>query len=148
MIPHGTDRPVYGFRPGTGKTAPGEDVSVLTRPQDRPAGEDEEVLLCRRCRNVVTAPAEKIDVNGAHCHGFTNPHGLFFELGCFRHAPGCAYSSDASWEFTWFPGYSWRIAVCRACMGHLGWLFTSDSRRFTGLILSELVAGPSERRLS
>ncbi len=97
-------------------------------------------LVCRACMHIITSTTEKIEINGSHIHGFTNPHGLYFDLGCFRHAPGCGYSKESSYEFTWFSGYAWRIAVCRTCYTHLGWLFTSGASRFNGLILNKLMA--------
>lgn len=97
-------------------------------------------LLCARCRHPITAPDQRIDVNGAHAHTCTNPHGLTFHIGCFRDAPGCAPFGAATTEHTWFPGYAWRIADCASCGVHLGWLFTSTADRFHGLIVDRLIA--------
>ncbi|MBU1171045.1 MAG: hypothetical protein KKD44_15915 [Proteobacteria bacterium] len=127
------------FRPGTEKHRPSKAPVALNKPVDTHSGTG-EFLLCRACMGLVTSASEKIEVNGAHTHSFANPHGLFFDIGCFCHAPGCAYSSESSYEFTWFAGFHWQIAVCRACMAHLGWLFTSSGRRFNGLILDKLIA--------
>lgn len=137
IIPGTMEQPVC-FRPGTEKNRPSKDPVVRSKPVD--SHEDTgEFFLCRACRGLVTSAGEKIMVNGAYTHSFTNPHGLFFDIGCFRQAPGCAYSSDSSYEFTWFAGFHWQIAVCRTCMTHLGWLFTSSGSRFNGLILDKLV---------
>jgi hypothetical protein len=44
-------------------------------------------------------------------------------------------------EFTWFPGYGWRLALCAKCNTHLGWEFRGrDEHGFLGLILSALIA--------
>ena len=99
---------------------------------------DREALICCHCASVITFSSEKIEVNGAYAHGFTNPHGLFFEISCFKNAPGCAISHESSSEFTWFPGFCWQIAVCQSCLNHLGWLFSSAKSRFYGLISANL----------
>lgn len=97
-----------------------------------------EALICCECGLIITFSNEKIEVNGAYNHSFANPHGLFFEIGCFKNAPGCAYSNESSSEFTWFRGFSWRIAVCRGCTNHIGWLFSSSKSSFHGLISDKL----------
>ena len=37
---------------------------------------------------------------------------------------GCLFLPPS--EDSWFPGYSWTIAYCATCYGHLGWRFTLD----------------------
>jgi len=103
--------------------------------------EEEPVLRCARCGHFITRPAEGISVNGSHRHTFVNPHGLMFEIGCFQAAPGCAHLGRATGEFTWFPGYQWRVAVCAGCLFHLGWRFVSSGTSFHGLILDHLAGG-------
>jgi len=112
---------------------------VEEEPEEK-TSDEEEYILCRQCRHVITSSAERIAVQGSHQHTFANPHGIVFEIGCFRSVPGCGYAGPASDEFAWFKGFSWRVAVCIRCLTHLGWLFTSrgcDS--FHGLILDRLV---------
>jgi hypothetical protein len=75
-----------------------------------------------------------------HQHAFCNPYGIIFEIGCFRTAPGCGYAGPATEEFSWFPGYSWRLALCSSCGTHLGWQYTApDKESFCGLILDNLI---------
>jgi hypothetical protein len=63
-----------------------------------------------------------------------------FRIGCFQTAGGCGVTGTATTEFTWFPGFSWEIAYCRACLDHLGWYFSSAGRGgFFGLILDRLL---------
>ena len=112
---------------------PGEEVEDQTREKD------EEYILCRQCNHPVTRPVDRIEKDGTHRHTFANPHGIVYEIGCFRSAIGCGYTGPATTEFTWFKGYSWRIAICRACLTHLGWIFISaGSDQFHGLILDRL----------
>lgn len=106
--------------------------------------DEEKFLLCRQCHQVITNPAERTVVQGAHQHTFANPHGIVYEIGCFRNAIGCGYAGPATDEFTWFKGFSWRAAVCTMCLTHMGWLFVSQGGKvFNGLILDRLIA--SER---
>ena len=114
--------------------------------QNRPVEKDRrqqavnpiEAICCRACGSVVTGKDMKIQVSGRHAHTFFNPAGIVFELGCFRDAPGCLVVVFPSSEFTWFPGHLWRIALCRRCRIHLGWLFAMEGSTFYGLILSKL----------
>jgi len=113
--------------------APEEEVA------DVPEEEDEAYILCRQCSQAITRAADRISKQGAHHHTFANPHGIVYEIGCFRSAVGCGYTGPATDEFSWFPGYEWRVAICRSCLTHLGWVFSAPgSDRFYGLILDRL----------
>ena len=102
--------------------------------------EEEQYILCRQCRQAITRPAERITVQGAHHHTFANPHGIVFEIGCFKFAQGCGYAGPPSTEFTWFSGYAWRVSFCTLCLTHLGWVFIADSGdSFHGFILDRLI---------
>ncbi|MFH2218816.1 MAG: cereblon family protein [Pseudomonadota bacterium] len=106
--------------------------------------DEEKFLLCRQCRQVITRPAERIFIQGAHQHTLANPHGIVYEIGCFRNVIGCGYVGPATDEFTWFKGFSWRVAVCTMCLTHMGWLFVSPgSQAFNGLILDRLIDSES-----
>ena len=108
--------------------------------QDEESPEEEPHIICRQCHQAITKSEERFSIQGAHQHTFANPHGLVFEIGCFRNAIGCGYAGPASDEFTWFAGYSWRVCFCGRCLTHLGWLFTSNSGdAFHGLILERLI---------
>ena len=107
-------------------------------PEQEP--EEEEYILCRQCRQAITRPDERIAVQGSHQHTFANPHGIVFEIGCFKTAQGCGYAGPPSTEFTWFSGYAWRVSFCTLCMTHLGWLFIAESGdSFHGFILDHLI---------
>ncbi len=98
-------------------------------------------LVCGECGHAITAESERITMGGAHQHTFTNPHRVTYRIACFRDAPGCAYVGAATDEFTWFPGYAWRIALCARCGAHLGWLYQkAGSAAFHGLISGQLRA--------
>jgi hypothetical protein len=95
-------------------------------------------LRCRVCGHLITSGAARIHVAGAHAHERMNPAGIAFVIGCFREAPGCVVVGPASTDFTWFPPYAWRVALCSACLGHLGWAFVGADPSFFGLILERL----------
>lgn len=137
LVPAPTRRlraPADGGKGGSDGGAPRET------PQTRPA-DPETAIVCGQCRHPVTRSQERIAVAGSHRHSFANPTGLVFEIGCFSQAPGCRHAGPASPEFSWFPGYRWRIALCGGCQVQLGWRFESPVHQgFSGLILERLLS--------
>jgi hypothetical protein len=110
-------------------------------PDDEPVERHLGAIVCRQCLHIITFATEQRIINGAHIHTFANPEGIIFEIGCYQEAQGCGYIGSASWEFTWFNGYAWRIAICRSCLAHLGWRFSgAGGHFFHGLITSRLIA--------
>ena len=115
-------------------------VSLLEDETKEDMREQEEFIRCRQCRNILASPDDRITVEGAHRHTFANPHGIVFEIGCFKAVKGCGHVGAPSDEFSWFSGYDWRVAVCFRCLTHLGWLFTASGREsFHGLIIDRLI---------
>jgi len=129
-------------------------------PEQAPEGEIEDVvepdlddaerspaLRCAACGFRVTRQAWRLAMEGRSSRVFFNPAGLIFELGCFSAAPGCACVGQPSQEFCWFPGYAWRVALCRNCATHLGWRYEGPADAFFGLILDALLdeAPPGEQ---
>lgn len=98
----------------------------------------ERVLRCRRCGHPVTTEQARRSVNGRHVHHLFNPAGILFEVGCFEAAPGCRFDGALTTEFTWFPGFAWRYALCGGCGSHLGWEYQGEAGGFAGLIVTEL----------
>jgi len=137
MITSGTDISFLLKQPSEkyGGEKPGHIVEDETKEKEPYTG---KYILCRQCQLVITSPDERIEMQGAHQHTFANPHGSVYQIGCFRSAAGCGYAGSD--EFTWFSGYSWKIAVCGSCLFHLGWLFVSPGKEsFNGLILDHLI---------
>ncbi|MCF8079479.1 MAG: hypothetical protein K9K88_09390 [Desulfobacterales bacterium] len=113
-------------------------------PQENESPEADEdakpEILCRQCRQGVTDPEQRITAQGGHRHTFANPHGIVFEIGCFREVRNCGMLGAPTAEFSWFPGFRWQIVICGTCLTHLGWLFTAGGpEHFFGLILDRLV---------
>ncbi len=117
------------------------DPEEASRESEVP--DDGQALCCRACGRVITRSSERTEVDGAHLHTFANPHGIVYQIGCFRAARGCSLVGSATDDFTWFKGYRWRVAVCGSCLAHLGWLYArSSAGQFFGLILDHLVERP------
>ncbi len=105
----------------------------------------EKRLFCAACRHPVTHQDERIPVQGGHEHRFTNLHGITYHIGCYREAVGCSAVGESTAEFTWFPGYAWRIVLCANCRAHLGWRFQSGGEYFHGLIVNRLTSAGQVR---
>jgi hypothetical protein len=101
------------------------------------AGRDS--VVCAACGGFVAESLARSSVNGAHSHSFINPAGLVFRVACFAEAPGVLALGEESLQFTWFAGFSWRVAVCRACTEHLGWCYRSAGSSFVALIEDRIV---------
>jgi hypothetical protein len=108
-------------------------------PGEHPSAQVEPFIVCRDCLHPITRPSERITVEGQHAHTFANPHGIVFEIGCFRRAAGCGAIGPPSSDFSWFAGHRWRVCICAACLVHLGWVFLpAVGDVFYGLILERL----------
>jgi hypothetical protein len=123
-----------------------EESPAAGRPA-APAAVDERALgraraiVCAHCGHAITSDAERIAIQQSHQHRFMNPVGTLFHIGCFGRAPGCAVIGAPSDDYPWFAGYSWQLALCGGCAGHLGWWFQSPDGGFFGLRLDQLRAG-------
>jgi hypothetical protein len=118
-------------------------VAFEREPERRevPVTPDDETLRCARCEHRITELAYRSERDGAHEHTFVNPHGVVHHIGCFVAAPGCAHIGPTETAFTWFPGFSWQVAVCGRCRAHLGWIFCCAGDQFHGLLLAALRRG-------
>lgn len=118
---------------------PGGAQKPVVDDRHEPTAEQREAIFCRSCGHPVTYPDQQIPVDDAFRHTFFNPEGIVFEIGCFRTAGGCIAIGRETDEFTWFPGFSWRICLCGRCHVHLGWQYRSRQKKFFfGLILDRL----------
>ena len=113
------------------------DVVEKIREQETDAGKGRK-LRCRSCAHIITDDNQRISVQQSHTHNRSNPSGVEYQFQCFSDAPGCSAHGQATYEFTWFSGYRWQIAVCAGCGDHLGWFFRGESS-FFGLITARLV---------
>jgi hypothetical protein len=114
------------------------DQAQEESPEERDEARRKDSLYCAKCHYPITRQSDRIGVNEKHQHVFANPHGYIYRIGCFGQAPGCVAVGGESSEFTWFPGYSWRVVVCGQCLTLLGWSFRSQESLFFGLIVDKL----------
>lgn len=103
-------------------------------------GSGPHIFLCAICRARITSSRDQMEMSGSHFHSFANPAGIVYGIRCFSAAPGCAAIGPRTFDFTWFSGYAWQMALCRECGQHLGWKYLSDSgETFFGLIAETLI---------
>jgi hypothetical protein len=95
-------------------------------------------LVCAACGHRITDDDHRIAVSDSHEHVFVNPAGFQFRIGCFDAAPGCAYRGPTEAAFSWFPGFTWQVAVCARCRAHVGWIYRNAGLQFHGLSLDAL----------
>lgn len=121
---------------------PAADRPTIAPARGRNAApRDPRELLCRTCRSRITHEDHRIEVNGAHEHTFVNPGGFVHRIGCFAVATHLGEVGQPDPSFSWFPGFTWQIVVCKSCRTHLGWLYRCAGERFSGLLLDQLVPG-------
>jgi hypothetical protein len=124
--------------PSTGSSGASGAVERARRARRAvPGGAD--AILCAACGHAVTTPGARFVHGGRRQHTQVNPHGYLFTLGTWREAPGARVVGPPSSQWSWFPGYTWQIAECAGCGGHLGWRFRSGDDAFWGLVLDRLV---------
>ena len=125
------------------------DTQLLPSPQHDDSTQKKPAWLrCRVCTRRIVLVSDRLSFDGAHCHRFLNPHGVSYEIALYHDAPGCTHEHEASEYFSWFPGFTWRIALCSGCAMHLGWAFecigtpgVGEPTSFHGLIANRLRAG-------
>jgi hypothetical protein len=100
--------------------------------------DDDAAVRCAACAHEIAQRRDAIEMSGSHGHTFVNPSGVVFEVACFREAAGCVEVGDEEATFTWFPGWTWQIAICGSCRAHLGWKFRLAPDAFHGLIRTRL----------
>jgi hypothetical protein len=120
------------------------DLEDLAESARDPVGEPDESICCAACDHEVTRAEYRTERDGGFEHSFPNPAGIVFHIGCFAEANGCGAIGEASSEFSWFAGYTWRVALCKHCRTHLGWLFESSDDTFWGQILPRLYTHSDE----
>jgi hypothetical protein len=106
--------------------------------ESRASRRDDEWLRCVACGHAITPREARIGMHGEHVHTFVNPVGQKYSIGCFSSAPGCAGAGDEQSFWTWFPGHTWRVALCRECNTHVGWSFRAAESAFWGLMVDRV----------
>nr|XP_034836640.1 protein cereblon homolog [Maniola hyperantus] len=87
------------------------------------------VLCCASCA-IEIARREHIfamSTEGVHSN-YTNLGGFVHDIITFSRVTNTVPSGAPSAEYSWFPGYTWTITLCAACMAHVGWRFDAQRR--------------------
>ena len=114
--------------------------TIIENKTEKKESDEDEFFLCGQCLQIITSTVERVKINEKHLHTFANPHGIIYEIGCFKTAIGCGYTGPVTAEWSWFDGFSWKIALCSKCLIHLGWFFISNANEsFNGLIINRLI---------
>ncbi|HEY4883808.1 MAG TPA: cereblon family protein [Myxococcales bacterium] len=100
---------------------------------------DDSFWRCVACGAEVARDGDRIPLDGVATRAFMNPDGFEYVIAGFTHATGCRDASEPSAYWSWFPGCSWQVCLCRACGAHLGWRF-SGRADFYGLSVDRLTA--------
>lgn len=102
---------------------------------------DDRAIVCAACGHRITDEDHRREMAGKHEHTFVNAAGFVHHIGCFAAAGGCAYIGSTETAFSYFPGWTWQIAVCGQCRAHLGWIYRNAGEQFHGLLVAALRNG-------
>ena len=127
-----------------------EDAKRKKSPVESPAHnpekepEEERIFVCARCSTEISSRRHLFAIRAAsYVQVFPNPYGHMKVIYTFRDAKAVKLTGTPTSEFTWFAGFTWRIAYCAACSSHLGWLFEAfdgaEPPAFYGLLKDALV---------
>uniref|UniRef100_A0AAY4A1A5 Protein cereblon n=1 Tax=Denticeps clupeoides TaxID=299321 RepID=A0AAY4A1A5_9TELE len=103
-------------------------------------------LCCKQCQE--TEITTKNEIFSLSLYGpmaaYVNPHGYVHETLTVYKASNLTLIGRPSTLHSWFPGYAWTIAQCRACGSHMGWKFSAVKKdlipqNFWGLTRSALL---------
>ncbi|KAI5631997.1 yippee zinc-binding/DNA-binding /Mis18, centromere assembly domain-containing protein [Phthorimaea operculella] len=82
------------------------------------------VLCCATCANEIARRDHIFAMSSEGVHSnYTNLGGYMHDIVTVSRAVNIELTGAPSAEYSWFPGYTWTIAVCSACMAHVGWRF-------------------------
>ena len=118
------------------KRAPEETVDGVTK--------EDRCIYCRFCGLEISHESAIFQAQShEHQHIFINPSGIVYDILTLKYARGLLLVGERSSDFSWFPGYSWEVALCQSCHNHLGWQFFSGDQfvedTFYGLIRKRLL---------
>ncbi|XP_052752757.1 protein cereblon isoform X2 [Galleria mellonella] len=97
------------------------------------------VLCCSSCMGEIARREHIFAMSSEGVHSnYTNLGGYMHDIVTVSTAINTELNGAPSAEYSWFPGYTWTIALCVGCMAHVGWRFDALKRnlrpqRFYGL---------------
>ncbi|RLM93822.1 uncharacterized protein C2845_PM08G25200 [Panicum miliaceum] len=81
-----------------------------------------------RCRNCLTSIARRSDMVMISSVDAIGSYSSVKEMITVHSVTSLALRGDPSKVHSWFPGYTWTIALCAACESNIGWLFRADEK--------------------
>jgi hypothetical protein len=127
---------IHFFRIPSEKPGENGETTIAEEEAADQSPEEERYILCRQCHQAITRETERIAMQGSHRHTFANPHGIVFEIGCFKNVIGCGYVGEATDEFSWFAGL---------LLHHVPDPFGLDFQFKMGRYVSWIDIGPADR---
>ena len=109
-------------------------------------GNGAKVYQCMTCGGLITHSDQLLTIRGSNRHLFVNPAGMECDFHTFSYCPGAIAIGEDTEAHTWFPGFSWRFALCRQCGQHIGWYYEAVTKShrplgFWGILLSHTISG-------
>ncbi|XP_030034498.1 protein cereblon isoform X2 [Manduca sexta] len=87
------------------------------------------VLCCSSCMGEIARREHIFAMSSEGVHSnYTNLGGYMHDIVTVSRAVNTELNGSPSAEYSWFPGYTWTIALCQSCMAHVGWRFDALKR--------------------
>lgn len=87
------------------------------------------LIRCKHCLALIARRGDKVVMSSDDTVGaYVKPYDSAQEVITVHNASGLALHGNPSKDHSWFPGYTWTIALCAACESNIGWLFRADKR--------------------
>jgi hypothetical protein len=112
------------------------------------SGNGAKAYKCSACGALITHSDRLCTISGKSRHRFVNPANIECDFRTFSSCQGAIALGNPTPQDTWFPGYGWRLALCRHCGQHLGWHYQAVSgatrpKDFWGVLVSQIVSKQS-----
>ncbi|KAL6614538.1 hypothetical protein ACP70R_036808 [Stipagrostis hirtigluma subsp. patula] len=85
------------------------------------------IIRCRNCLALIARRSDMVSSDGP-IGTYIKPRDCVKEIITVYNATGLALRGDPSKAYSWFPGYTWTIALCAACESNVGWLFKAGKK--------------------
>ncbi|XP_047998312.1 protein cereblon-like [Leguminivora glycinivorella] len=111
-----------------------------------------KALCCGSCGAELSRRSHMFAMSSDGVHAnYTNFGGFMHDVVTVRTATETLLGPPSA-EYSWFPGYTWRVAQCSACGTHVGWRFDAMKRKLRPAqffaLCRNLVMPRAERELS
>ncbi|CAG4960505.1 unnamed protein product [Colias eurytheme] len=110
------------------------------------------VLCCTSCSTEIAKREHIFAMSSEGVHSnYTNLGGYMHDIVTVVSTSHTELSGPPSAEYSWFPGYTWTVALCAVCTTHVGWRFDALKRnlrpqQFYGVCRNNVVPCETRRR--